>query len=50
MIVYHGSIVPVLKPEIRVSELFLDFGYGFYTTSNKEQAIKWTIKQKIKKF
>lgn len=46
MILYHGSLVVVDKPEIRVSNRFLDFGYGFYTTMNKEQAIKWTDKQK----
>ncbi len=46
MIVYHGSLVVVDKPEIRVGNRFLDFGYGFYTTMNKEQAINWTAKQK----
>ena len=29
MILYHGSTVPVEKPEIRISESFLDFGTGF---------------------
>ena len=37
------------KPEIRVSDRYLDFGYGFYTTMNEEQAIKWTEKQKKRK-
>ena len=46
MVLYHGSIVVVEEPEIRVSDRYLDFGYGFYTTMNKEQAIKWTEKQK----
>ena len=49
MNVYHGSLVVVEKPEIRVSDRYLDFGYGFYTTMNKEQAIKWTAKQKNRK-
>lgn len=49
MKVYHGSLVVVEKPEIRVSDRYLDFGYGFYTTKNKEQAIKWTAKQKNRK-
>ena len=49
MRVYHGSLVVVEKPEIRVSDRYLDFGYGFYTTMNKEQAIKWTAKQKNRK-
>ena len=41
MILYHGSIVVVENPEIRVGDRYLDFGYGFYTTNNKEQAVKW---------
>ena len=41
MIIYHGSTVIVAKPEIRQSERMLDFGAGFYTTSKKEQAIRW---------
>lgn len=49
MKIYHGGLVTVEKPEIRVSDRYLDFGYGFYTTMNKEQAIKWTIKQKNRK-
>lgn len=39
MKLYHGSLVVVEEPEIRVSDRYLDFGYGFYTTMNKEQAI-----------
>lgn len=49
MKVYHGSLVVVEKPEIRVGDRYLDFGYGFYTTMNEEQAIKWTEKQKHRK-
>jgi hypothetical protein len=41
MIIYHGSTVIVENPEIFQSERMLDFGIGFYTTSNKEQAIRW---------
>ena len=41
MVIYHGSVEIVEKPEIRKSERMLDFGVGFYTTSNKEQAIRW---------
>ncbi len=41
MIVYHGSSVVVDKPRILQSERFLDFGTGFYTTTNKEQALRW---------
>ena len=41
MIIYHGSTVPVEVPQIIKSERTLDFGMGFYTTSNREQAIDW---------
>lgn len=49
MKLYHGSTVIVEKPEIRISERFLDFGCGFYTTSNREQAVAWCNKQKSKR-
>ena len=42
-ILYHGSLIPVNKPEIIHSSRTLDFGEGFYTTSNKEQAIQWIM-------
>jgi len=42
VIIYHGSTIPVVIPEIRESERMLDFGKGFYTTSNKEQAERWS--------
>ncbi len=41
MILYHGSVDLVDKPEIRKSEANLDFGIGFYTTTSKEQAERW---------
>lgn len=41
MILYHGSAELVDKPEIRVGEVFLDFGAGFYTTTSFEQAERW---------
>ena len=41
MIIYHGGNVVVEQPEIVKSERMLDFGTGFYTTSNKEQAVSW---------
>lgn len=43
MIIYHGSIEIVENPEIRVSDAFLDFGTGFYTTSSFEQAQRWAL-------
>lgn len=42
MILYHGSNVKVETPIIKENLRLLDFGGGFYLTSNKEQAIKWS--------
>jgi hypothetical protein len=44
MIVYHGSDVTVEKPVLRKFKRTLDFGAGFYTTTNKEQAISFATK------
>ena len=41
MILFHGSIDLVDKPEIRKGDVFLDFGVGFYTTTSYEQAERW---------
>jgi hypothetical protein len=38
MKLYHGSNVIVDKPKLIRQNRFLDFGYGFYTTTNREQA------------
>ena len=42
MIIYHGSDVVVERPKILQSERKLDFGEGFYTTYNLEQAMRWS--------
>lgn len=43
---YHGSTVVVRKPSLRPGRSNADFGKGFYTTSNFEQAVRWAhIKQ-----
>lgn len=41
MIIFHGSNVVVEQPKILQSERMLDFGTGFYATSNKKQAVRW---------
>ena len=41
MILYHGSTDLVDHPEIRTSDVYLDFGTGFYTTTSYEQAERW---------
>ena len=39
MVVYHGSNVVVKEPKILKPNRELDFGNGFYTTTNRDQAI-----------
>ena len=41
MICYHGSDTVVDAPGILEAKRPLDFGGGFYVTSNKEQAVAW---------
>lgn len=38
MILYHGSNTVVEQPRLIAQNRFLDFGYGFYTTTNESQA------------
>jgi len=38
MKLFHGSTLLVDKPSLIVSQRFLDFGQGFYTTTNQSQA------------
>lgn len=44
MILYHGSNVVVSEPKLIQQKRFLDFGFGFYTTTNKTQAIGFADK------
>ncbi len=44
--IYHGSTVIVEKPNLEILNYRTDFGKGFYTTTDIEQAKRWT---KIKK-
>ena len=41
---YHGSYIQIDKPRIVVSNRMLDYGTGFYTTSDETQAIRFTEK------
>ena len=41
MLLYHGSNVEVSEPRIIVTSRTLDFGAGFYTTSDLGQARRW---------
>ena len=44
MIIYHGSNLVVERPKLIAQNRYLDFGYGFYTTTNKVQAISFADK------
>lgn len=49
MILYHGSNMIVEKPRLIEQNRFLDFGYGFYTTTNKVQAINFAEKVVVRR-
>ena len=42
MLLYHGSNIEVINPQILESDRRLDFGKGFYLTSSYEQAKRWS--------
>lgn len=44
MILYHGSNIEVKNPQIIKSRKLLDFGAGFYLTSDYGQARKWAVR------
>lgn len=46
MKVYHGSLEIVTNPEIRISDRTLDYGSGFYTTTDYDQARRWVERRK----
>ncbi len=47
MKLFHGSTVIVENPKLLEIQRLLDFGKGFYTTTNQNQAERWAkIKQK----
>ena len=43
---FHGSLVKVIRPEIREPQHTLDYGKGFYTTTSYQQAESW-VKRKM---
>ena len=44
MILYHGSNTEIRQPRLLPFQRALDFGSGFYTTSDLEQAIWWAVR------
>lgn len=49
MILYHGSNTIVEKPKLVEQNRFLDFGYGFYTTTNESQAENFSKKVVVRR-
>lgn len=49
MILFHGSNQIVAHPKLIQQNRFLDFGYGFYTTTNKNQAISFAGKVSLRR-
>ena len=48
MIVYHGSSLEIVKPDISYSKEYLDFGRGFYATTFQSQAEKWALRKSVR--
>ena len=44
MLLYHGSNIEVCEPRLLKSQRDLDFGKGFYTTSDLGQATSWAMR------
>ena len=44
MILYHGSNQGVQEPHLLKIQRDLDFGKGFYTTSDFDQAVSWAYR------
>ena len=49
MVLYHGSNVEVKEPRILEPSHALDFGPGFYTTLNRDQAVDFAGKVVLRK-
>ena len=49
MKLYYGSNMIVMQPRLIKQNRYLDFGPGFYTTTNKEQAIAFAKKVAIRR-
>ena len=43
VILYNGSDIAVPEPQIRTNGHYKDFGYGFYCTNIKKQAVRWAL-------
>lgn len=48
LILYHGSTIIVEKPAVILGKKTKDFGFGFYVTNRKDQAIRWATRYQKK--
>ena len=48
MIVYHGSVSIIENPSVDYSKKYLDFGVGFYITTDKKQAENWAKRKAVR--
>lgn len=46
MILYHGSYLEIVQPDLSHSRQNVDFGRGFYVTQLRDQAARWCGKFK----
>lgn len=46
--IFHGSNVIVTEPNVLINGRYKDFGYGFYCTNIRKQAIRWAHTRKGK--
>ena len=42
-LIYHGSNMTVKPPKIMINGHYKDFGYGFYSTNLRKQAVRWAM-------
>lgn len=49
MKLYHGSNMEIKEPKIISTKRLLDFGTGFYLTSDFEQAKKWAVRTAMRR-
>lgn len=48
MILYHGTVKVIRRPDVSFSKNYLDFGRGFYLTTYKKQAEKWAKRKALR--
>ena len=49
MTLFHGSNMAVERPRLIEQNRFLDFGFGFYTTTNRAQAENFAQKVALRR-